>query len=103
MNRAVIDSRRRLSTFVSVLIRNAQLLAELLQLTVAASYAGKAFPFMVGQDQLQCFASGFQHFGGVGPYFHAGIDRIYAGRNQAPRALDFHHADTACADLIDLL
>ena len=57
---------------------------------------------MVGKQKLQGFSAGLQYLWGVGPYFHAFVDRVYAGNHQASCAFYFYYTDTACADLVDL-
>ena len=103
MGRAVVDGGRGLLAVIVGLVVNAQLFCQLLQLTVAASDTGETFSLMVGQKKLESLFAGFQHLGAVGPHFHSVIDGVDAGSHQASGAFYLHHADTACADLIDFL
>jgi hypothetical protein len=102
MNRAVILWIFRVYTIIFILIVHFEIFTEFLQLTVAAAYAGEAFSVMGGKDQFQRNLSGSEYFLGVGEDFHAFRQRIYTSGNQAFRAFDFHNADTAGADSVDV-
>ena len=102
MNRAVILWIFRVYTIIFILIVHFEIFTEFLQLTVAAAYAGEAFSVMGGKDQFQRNLSGSEYFLGVGEDFHAFRHRIYTSGNQASCAFDFHNADTAGADGVDV-
>ena len=83
----------------------AQILCQLLQLTIAASDTGQTVPLMGGKHQLQCTLPCFQYTGGVCENLHIGADRVYTCSNQtiASALVCLHHTDPACADGVDLL
>ena len=85
-----------------VVLVHAQLLGELLQLTVLAADAGEALTLVVGQDQLQHGLAGRADSGGVGLDHHALADGHHAGSGQGAGA-HVHHTHTAGADLVDVL
>ena len=74
-----------------------------LELAVAAADAGRAVGVMLGEDQLHVRLAGFARLFAVGLDDHALGDRVVAGREQAIEALDLDNADTARADLVQLL
>ena len=88
---------------VNVLVVNAEVLAQLLQLAVAAADAGKALLLVGGKDQLQVDLAGGEHPLGVGQHLHPLGHRVDAGGHQVLHPLDLHHADAAGADLVDVL
>ena len=89
--------------FVAVLAVDAHIVAELLQLAGAASLAGETFAVMHGEQELQCHFSGFLNLRRIGEDLHALVYRVHAGGNKRFCALNFDHAHTACADLVDVL
>ena len=52
---------------------------------------------MVAQDKFQRGLARLKYAFGVGKHFHAFVDGVNATCNKVARALDFHHAHTACA------
>ena len=87
---------------VKLVLVHAVVVAELLELAVAASDAGEALLVMVGEKQLKGGLSAVAHGGSIGEYFHTLVDGVHAGGNQRTGALDFDNADTAGADGVDL-
>ncbi len=87
--------------FAAVL--NAVILAHLLQLAVGGAFAGQAFLFVGREDQLQRGLAGFLHASRVGLDLHTFRNRIHASGNQTASTGGFYHADTASADLVDIL
>ena len=79
------------------------ILAELLQFAVAAAHTGQTFFVMRGKNQLQRGFARMADTLGVGENLHPLIDGIYACGHKASCTLDLDHADTACADFVDVL
>ena len=88
---------------VDVLVVNPEVLAELLQLAVAAPDTGEALLFVGGKDQLQVDFAGGKHPLGVGVYLHPLCHRVDTGGHQVPQPLYLHNADAAGADFVDVL
>ena len=103
MRRGAVDLIVGLDAFISVLVLDAVVVAELLQLAGAGAHAGQALALMVGKDELEGGFSGFHDAGRVREDFHAFVHGEHAGGDEASRALDLHHADAAGADLVDVL
>ena len=77
--------------------------AQLLQLAVAAAGTLGAVVIMLAQQQPQIDAPCLAHTGRVGMYHHAFRHRVVAGGHQSCVSLHLHHADAAGGDLIDIL
>ena len=88
---------------VDVLVVDPEVLAELLQLAVAAAHAGKALLLVGGKDQLQINLAGGEDPLGVGQHLHPLRHRVDAGGHQVLEALYLHHADAAGANLVNVL
>ena len=89
-----------------VLIINAILLAELLQLTVGATNTGEASLVVVGKQQLKIHLSRVIDLGGIGKDRHTVGARIYtSGYHTVGSAAlgNLNKAKTASTDCIDLL
>ena len=87
-----------------LLIRNiydSQIVRQLLQVTVSASYTGGAVAVVLGQDQFHIGPAHRTHFRGIGVQHHPFLHRIVAGSDQLYFPLHLHHADLARADFID--
>ena len=80
----------------------AQLLRQILKLTVLTAHAGEALALVVGEDQLQHRLARLAHLRGVRLDDHALGHGHHACRRQRTRA-DVYHAHAAGADLIDVL
>ena len=103
VQRAVILLAGGNRAFIAVFAVDAHIVAELLQLAGAASLTGETFAVMHGEQELQCHFSGFLNLRRIGEDLHALVYRVHAGGNKRSCALDFDHAHTACADLVDVL
>ena len=78
--------------------------AELLELAGIASGAGQALLVVVGEKKFEVGLSVFLDLGRIGKDLGAfSVDGIYAGSDQAARALDLAETHAAGADLVDLL
>ncbi len=88
---------------VDVFVVDPEVLAELLQLAVAAAHAGKALLLVGGKDQLQINLAGGEDPLGVGEHLHPLRHRVDAGGHQVFEALYLHHADAAGANLVNVL
>jgi len=94
--------KRRLGVLAfKLVLADARLFAELLQLAVLVAYAGQAVLVVVRHDEFQRVSSALQDSGGIGKYFHALADRSGAGRQQRSGLLHFDQADAAGAGLCD--
>ena len=88
---------------VEVVLVNAVLVAQRLKLAAAASYAGKTFLLVVGEDKLEGRSAALYYLGGVGEYLHTLVYGVNARSNKASCALYLNNADTARADCVDVL
>jgi hypothetical protein len=77
------------------IIGDAILIDEILQLTLTASVAHRAFKGMGHENQLKLGPPGFDHFRGVGQYLHPVTHRIETCRDKSPPALLLNHTDPA--------
>jgi len=87
----------------ATLVVNAELLAELLELTGSAAYAGETLPVMRREDELESRLAALAHALRVCEYLHALVYGVDAGGHERAGALDLNHADTARADFVYLL
>ena len=71
-----------------------------MQSTVAAADTGRAIAVVLGENQLDICLAGISRLFAVGIDHHSLVYRVVAGGKETLIALDFHHADTAGADLI---
>ena len=94
----VVDARTREMTFFAAI-----LVSQLLKLAGGAAHAGQTFLFVVREHQLEICLSRGEHLRGVREDLHALVDRIYARGYESARARDFDKAETAGADLVDVL
>ena len=88
-----------------VLLRHfhAVVAAHFLQFAVVGPHTGETFLVMGGEDQFQRRAAGGLYLRRVGLDLHPFGNRVHAGSHQTTGAGRFDHADTAGADLIDIL
>ena len=82
----VLASSRH-SALKAVLLFNAHVVAQLLELAIAAALAGQTFLIVDRQQQLQGHLPGLLDLGGVGEHLHTIVDRIHAGGYQGLGAL----------------
>ena len=83
--------------FAAVLVR------ELLELTVGAADAGETLLLVVRENELEVGLARGENLRGVGLYFHALVHRVDTGRDESARSGDLDKAETAGADLVDVL
>ena len=82
--------------------KNVQVICDFLESTVSALYAGCTAAVMLREDQLYCFSPVHANFRTVSVDDHALFYFIIAGDDQFIFALQFDHAYTAGADLVDI-
>ena len=87
----------------AVFVVNTEVAAELLQFTAAAADAGETFFLVGGKDEFKVGLSGSHNLGAVRSDFHAVRYFGNAGSHEASCALYFNEAETASADLVDVL
>jgi len=87
----------------ATLVVNTELLAELLELTGSAAYAGETLSVMRREDELESRLAALAHALRVCEYLHALVYGVDAGGHERAGALDLDHADTARADFVYLL
>lgn len=104
VQRGVILLARRHRALEAVLVVDAHVVAELLQLAGAASLAGEA---LGGHGRRAAAPASFfwtsGTFGVLVNTSHAFVYGIYARGDERTRALNLDHAHAACADLVDVL
>ena len=88
---------------LEVFLVNTVLLAELLELAGGAADAGQTLSVVVGKNELEVGLTSLSDSGAISSDFHTLVYGIYAGGNESAGALDFNEAETACADLVDVL
>ena len=94
----IVDARAfEVAFFAAVLVR------ELLELTVGAADAGETLPLVVRENELEVGLACGENLRGVGLYFHALVHRVDTGRDESARSGDLDKAETAGADLVDVL
>ena len=86
-----------------VLAEEVIVVAELLELAVAAAGTLCAVRVVLAQQQAQVHAARLAHAGGVRRDDHPLHDGVVAGGDKALIALDLDHAQAACADFVDAL
>ena len=94
----VFDARAVEMTFLAAVF-----VSQLLKLAGGAAHTGQTFLFVVREHQLEIGLSRGEHLRGVREDLHALVDRIYARGYESARARDFDKAETAGADLVDVL
>ena len=82
--------------------QNAQIICQILQLTVAAAYTGSTFAVMLRQDQLHVDPSGITGTGRIGMYDHAFFHRVTAGSNHGSFPFHLYAADAAGGNFVDI-
>ena len=91
------------STLKAVLLLDAHVVAQLLELAVTTALTGQTFLIVDGQQQLQGHPAGFLDLGRIGENLHPFVDRIDTGSHQRAGPLHLHHAHAAGANLVDIL
>lgn len=82
--------------------QNAQIVGNILQLTVAAAHAGRAFAVMLRQNQLHIGTACITGTGRIGMYHHALFYRVDAGCNHGSFPFDLYTADTTGGNFVDI-
>ena len=77
--------------------------AQGLQLAVAAAGTLGAVVLVLAEDQPQVYAPGLADTGRIGMYHHALHHRVVAGGDEPGVTLHLYHADAAGGDLVDAL
>ena len=85
---------------VECVLINTVLTAELLELAVGASYAGKTAHIVGGEDELKSGLTSRSYLCGIGLDLHTLGYGVYTRGNKSASAGSFNYTDTACADLI---
>ena len=80
-----------------------QVMRQLLQLTVAASYTDGAVGVVLTEDQAQIGLSGLTYTRSIGMDHHTLLDLCIACRSQTLHIFDLHHTHPAGGNLVDLL
>ena len=94
--------RRAAQVLYVVIAQQVIVVAQLLQLAVAAAGTLGAANIVLAEQQSQVDTAGLTHAGRIGMYHHALGHHIVARRHQAFVTFHLHHADTAGADLVQL-
>ena len=98
-----VDPLARLLRPGYVIVADAQLGRQRLQLAVLAAIAGLAVAVVLGQQQFDDQPARFADAARVGADLHAFGDRHRAGGDQVLHAFDFHDADAAGTDRLQPL
>ena len=111
LDAAVLQADHRIAQVVGgvaqvldvVLAQQVVVVAQLLELAVAAAGALGALDVVLAQQQVQVHPAGLTDTGRVGVDHHALPHHVVAGGDQALLAVHLHHADAAGADLVDVV